>query len=103
MDPFANHTFQPRTRLLRVDLATAVSRLLPLVASGRPELQRWTKERPKIADVSPGHLSYPAVALAVASGTMPLVEGDRFVVARPVTGAEAIEVVDRLRALAAGR
>jgi hypothetical protein len=31
---------------------------------------------------------------------MPLLEGDRFQVGRAVTGAEAIEVANRLRALA---
>ena len=56
--------------------------------------------RPTIADLSPGHLRYPAAATAVASGVMPLLEGDRFQVARPVSGAEAVEVVARVRALA---
>jgi hypothetical protein len=50
-----------------------------------------------------GHLSYPAAAVAVASGIMPLLEGGRFDVARPVTGAEAIDVIARLRSLAATR
>ena len=48
------------------------------------------------------HLSYPAAAAAVAAGVMPLLEGGRFSVGRPVSGAEAVEAVGRLRALAAG-
>ena len=97
----ANHTFQPRTGLRRVDLAAAVSRLLTVVAARDPELRaRWAEAKPKIADVSVGHLSYPAVSLAVASGVMPLLEEDRFAVGRAVTGAEAVDVIGRVRMLA---
>jgi hypothetical protein len=47
-----------------------------------------------------GHLSYPDVAVAVASGVTPLVEGGRFEAVRAVPGTEAIEAVARLRTLA---
>ena len=40
------------------------------------------------------------VQTAVASGVMPLLDGARFQVNRVVTGAEALETVARLRALA---
>lgn len=101
LDPFPNHTFQPRTRVRRGDLAAAVSRLVLLTArDGDQRREEWSKARPKIADMSQGHLNYPAVAVAVASGVMPLLEGDRFGVTRPVTGAEALDIVDRILALA---
>ena len=99
IEPFENHMFQPRTRVRRGDLATAVSRLLTLMAADDPALQKRIAERPKIADMSAGHLNYPAAAAAVAAGVMPLLEDGRFEVSRAVTGAEAIEVIDRLRAL----
>lgn len=100
MDAFDNHTFQPRQRVRRVDLATAVSRLVNLIAQRKPELRARAGQRPSIADVVPAHLSYPAVATAVASGVMPLTDG-RFQLTRPVSGAEAVDTIDRLRALAA--
>jgi tetratricopeptide (TPR) repeat protein len=100
MDPFANHTFQPGTRITRADLAGAASRAVELMAATRPDLRPRLSERPQIADMAAGHLSYPAVSVAVASGVMPLLDGGRFQVARPVSGADAIEVVARLRALA---
>lgn len=100
MEPFPNHTFQPESRLTRADLAGAVSRVVALLAVSRPHLRPHLTERPAIADMAPSHLSYPAAAAAVASGVMRLVDGDRFDVARPVSGAEAAEVVTRLRALA---
>jgi tetratricopeptide (TPR) repeat protein len=98
---FANHTFQPRGRVRRGDLAAAVSRLVLLATADAAERREaWATARPKIADMPPGHLSYPAVSVAVASGVMPLDEGDRFAVTRPVSGAEAIDTVERVAALA---
>jgi tetratricopeptide (TPR) repeat protein len=101
LEPFANHTFQPRAGMRRVDLATAVSRLLTFVAARNPELRaKWANAKPTIADVTAGHLSYPAVSLAVASGVMPLLEDERFAVGRAVTGAEAVDVIGRVLMLA---
>ena len=97
MEVFANHTFQPSTIVTRADLAGAVSRLVALMALSRPELRQRLAERPRIADMSIGHLSYPAASVEVASGVMPLRDGDRFENERPVSGAEAVEAVRRLR------
>ena len=99
IEPFENHTFQPRTPVRRGDLAAAVSRLATLMAASDPVLRKRIAERPTIADMSTRHLSYPAVSVAVASGVMPLADG-RFQVNRAVTGAEALETIERLRALA---
>ena len=101
MDPFENHTFQPRTRVRRGDLAVAVSRLLSLVAARDPDVRARLAKRPVIADITPRHVQYNAVVAAVASGVLPLQQGDRFLVAQQVTGAEAVEAIDRVRALAA--
>ncbi|HLG53759.1 MAG TPA: tetratricopeptide repeat protein [Vicinamibacterales bacterium] len=101
IDPYENHTFQPRTRVRRGDLATAVSRLLAVVAANDTALRARLDQRPAIADMTQRHVQYPAAAVVVASGVMPLLDGDRFQVGRPVSGAEAVEVVERVRALAA--
>lgn len=99
MDPFENHTFQPRLVLRRGDLAMAVRRVLTMGASTNPALRARIAAQPRIADMTPTHLVYPAAAAAVASGVMPLVDGDRFEVSREVTGAEAVSAVERLQAL----
>jgi tetratricopeptide (TPR) repeat protein len=101
MDPFENHTFQPLARVGRGDLAVAVSRLLSVVAARDPEVRTRLAKRPVIADMTPRHVQYAAVLAAVASGVMPLLPGDRFLVAQQVTGAEAVDAIDRVRALAA--
>jgi tetratricopeptide (TPR) repeat protein len=99
MPPFDNHTFQPQAPVRRVDLAEAASALLRALARARPALQAQLAARPAIVDMSPSHLSYPAVASVVAAGVLPLGDGGRFDTERPVSGAEAIAALDRLRAL----
>ena len=99
MDPFENHTFQPGLVVRRGDLATAVRRILTMAAVTNAALRTRLGERPAIADMPPSHLVYPAASAAVAAGVMPLVDGTRFEVNRPVTGAEAVDVINRLQAL----
>src|SRR5882672_6227623 len=103
MPAFDNHTFQPGAPLRRVDLAEAVSALLQLMARTNPSLRARLAARPAIADMSPSHLNYPAVAAAVSAGVLPLVDDGRFDIERPVAGAEAIAAIDRLRALGESR
>jgi tetratricopeptide (TPR) repeat protein len=101
IDPFENHTFQPQTAVRRGDLATAVSALLAIAAASDPDLGTRLGQRPAIADMNPRHVQYDAAAVAVAVGVMPLLEGERFQVGRPVSGSEAVEVLDKVRELAA--
>ena len=101
MDEFENHTFQPRAAVRRVDLAHAVSRVVTLMAATRPVLRARIAERPDIADMDRRHLNYPDAAIAVASGVMSLADGNRFQLTRAISGAEATQAVERLRALAA--
>lgn len=98
MDVFPNHTFQPRAAVKRIDLAQIVSRVVSVLGA-RPV----RTSRPEIGDVPGNHLSYDAVAVAVATGVMPLLDGGMFRPSRPVTGAEAAEVVERLERLARRR
>lgn len=103
MDAFPNHAFQPNATVRRGDLAQAVSRVLNVIAASRPkEAATWRAARPTIADVPSGHLSYPSVSIAVAAGVLALENGS-FQLSRPVTGAEAIAVVRKLRDLAGAR
>jgi tetratricopeptide (TPR) repeat protein len=101
IEVYPNHTFQPRGVVRRGDLASAVSRLLTLAAMQNPDAAKsWQNSAVKIADISPGHLSYPAVSAAVASGVLPLLEGDTFQLTRLVSGAEAVTAIERIERLA---
>ncbi len=100
MDVFPNHTFRPRAAVQRSDLARATSRLLGLAAEARPSLAaRWRSAPPTISDVPVGHLAYPAVAEAVASGVVTLFPDGTFRPAQSVSGQEAIQAVDRIEKL----
>ena len=101
LEPFENHTFQPDANIRRGDLATAISRMLTVIAGSDPALRARLAERPAIADMNQRHNQYPAAAAAVSSGVMPLIDGGRFQVGRVVSGSEAVDVLDRVRALSA--
>jgi tetratricopeptide (TPR) repeat protein len=104
MEPFANHAFQPRTVVRRVELAQAVARLLPAVAARNPAaVKGWESARLTFSDLSPGHLAYPAVSAAVAAGILTVGPGNSFQPARPVTGAEAVEAITKVQELAGPR
>jgi tetratricopeptide (TPR) repeat protein len=101
MEPFANHAFQPRAIVRRADFAQAVARLLARIGAQNPgRAKAWETARLKFSDLSPSHLAYPAASIAVASGVMQTVDSNGFQPSRIVTGAEAIEAIARLAALA---
>jgi hypothetical protein len=101
MPPFENHTFQPNAAVRRGDLAVVVSRLLTLLASRDAALRARLSQRQTIADMNQRHVQYAAASAVVASGVMPLLDGNRFQVGRAVSGSEAVDVLDKVRVLAA--
>src|SRR4051794_4068238 len=101
MEAYANHTFQPAAPVHRVDFAQAVTRLLPKIASIAPaQVRDWQSARMRFTDMSTGHLAYPAASAAVAAGVMAALPDGSFQPSRVVSGAEAIESMERLQALA---
>jgi tetratricopeptide (TPR) repeat protein len=101
MEPFANHAFQPRTVVRRVDLAEAVDRLLALVAPLKPAAAKaWASTRWPFPDLAPSHLAYPAASTAVASGVLTTRPDGSFDPSGIVTGADAVEAIRRVGALA---
>ena len=101
MDPYENHTFQPRAILQRVDLAQAVSRVLQKIAARAPTQARaWENARLTFSDMAQNHLAYVAASTAVAAGVMTSTQTAAFEPSRSVTGAEAVEAISRLEQLA---
>lgn len=101
IEALPNHAFQPRGIVRRVDLAQAVAHLVNLLAATQPaRVARWADARGRFTDLTSSHLAYPAVSLAVASGVLAPTETGAFQPTRPVTGAEAVEAVERVRRLA---
>jgi len=101
MEPYPNHTFNPRGLVRRLELAQVASRVLALIEQRRPTLGRqWRAARPRIGDLPVSHLGYPAAAMVVGADVMPLVDGTFFRPTRAVAGSEALDVVHRLEVLA---
>jgi hypothetical protein len=101
MEPFSNHAFQPRMIVRRADLAQAVARLLPRISTGnRADANAWESARMTFSDLAPGHLAYRAASAAVAAHVMSVGPDNAFQPSRPITGAEAIDAISRLEALA---
>jgi Tfp pilus assembly protein PilF len=104
MESFANHTFQPSAPVRRAELAQIVWRVTQDLAQSRPqELAAWRASRPTLPDVPRSHLSYSAIAGALASGAMGLLPGDRFEPNRMIAGSELVAAVARLEQLAKQR
>jgi tetratricopeptide (TPR) repeat protein len=87
MEAYPNHTFQPGATLRRVDLARAAARTLD-----RLGFSRGAAAVP--SDMSPSHLDYEAVERVLAAGLMGLTASGGFEPWRPVSGSEAIDLVD---------
>jgi len=103
MEPYANHAFQPKSPVRRVDLAQVVNRLLARVAEATPERPHpWQDARLKFVDLAAGHLAYAAASAAVASGVIEPGPNNSFQPTRIVTGAEAARAVDRIAAMVPG-
>ena len=100
VENFGNHTFQPRAVVRRADLAQSIARMLNLIAVSDPARGRqWVGVRGRFSDLPTSHLAYGAVSTAVASGAMTITSEGAFAPTRPVTGAEAVAAINRVRTL----
>ncbi|HXY42188.1 MAG TPA: S-layer homology domain-containing protein, partial [Vicinamibacteria bacterium] len=87
MELYPNHTFQPQAVVRRLDLARAAARVLERLGWPRAAAAAPT-------DLPRSHLDYDAVERVLGSGIMRLSEAGAFEPWQPVSGREALEVVD---------
>ncbi len=89
---YPNHTFQPGATVRRGDLARAVGRVL--------ELLHWpVAAPPDISDMTRNNVYYDGVARAVSAGIMDLTPSGAFEAWRPVSGRDALDVIEGLARL----
>ncbi len=98
MQAFDNHTFQPRQTVERAELAETVARLLAEIAP-QDRIREWRTVPVRFPDVPTGHQAYQAASVAIASGVLERGDADSFQPSRRVTGAEAAQAIERLRAM----
>jgi len=101
MEPFANHTFQPKSIVRRVDLAPIAGRLIMRLAPPA-QAREWQAARTTFTDLLPAHLAYPSASTAVASGVMNKTPDGAFQPSLAVTGAEAVAMIARVQRLTGG-
>jgi tetratricopeptide (TPR) repeat protein len=89
MDVYPNHTFQPGATVRRGELARAVAGVLDL-------LKVPPAPTPALSDMTPGNLFHAAAARTVAAGLMALTPSGAFEAWRPVSGQEAVDVIEGL-------
>ena len=89
LDVYPNHTFQPAAVVRRGDLAQAVQRVLDVAHHPATTLANPT-------DMTPNNLFHYPAARVVGAGLMDLTEGGAFEAWRPVTGQEAVDVLEGL-------
>jgi tetratricopeptide (TPR) repeat protein len=93
MDVYPNHTFQPGATMRRGDVARALARVLDRLGV------RSSGPGAAPTDMGPSHLDRDAVMRVVGAGLMTLGPGGAFEPWRPVSGREAVDVVEALAAL----
>jgi len=94
MWPLPNRTFQPEAPVLRAEAAQIADRILGL-AGRRPK--EWA--RIHFRDVQPENRFYEAICRVMTAGIFPLeTEDELFRPSQPLSGLEALELVDRLNA-----
>ena len=98
MQAFENHAFQPRQPVDRAELAATVARLLADIAP-QERMGQWRAAAIRFPDVPSGHMAYQEASVAVASGVLDRSADETFQPSRRVTGAEAVQAVERLRAM----
>jgi tetratricopeptide (TPR) repeat protein len=98
MQAFDNHSFLPRQIVERAELADTVARLLADLAP-QERMRQWRAAGIRFTDVPQGHRAYEAASVAVASGVLDHGTDQSFQPSRRVSGAEAVQAVERLRAM----
>jgi tetratricopeptide (TPR) repeat protein len=89
MAVYPNHTFQPGAIVRRGDLARALQHVMDLLAYPQTPA-------PELADLTRNSLHYYPAGRVVAAGLMDLTPSGAFEAWRPVTGEEAVQVVENL-------
>jgi len=101
MEVYSNHTFQPKKTMNRAELAETVVRLIDFLRKkGRTIVAQIPADRIRLADVPPEHPFAEPIVLAVSYQVMDVFPDRTFRPDQPVTGSEAVRILDLLAGLA---
>ncbi|MFO7866128.1 MAG: tetratricopeptide repeat protein [Candidatus Aminicenantes bacterium] len=95
LDIYPNHTFQPEKIVTRAQMAEILFRLVRyLKEQGHTFVQQVSPQNIEIADVSSDNFYYHPIIMMISYDFMSLSRGQRFHPDRPVTGNEAIRLIN---------
>lgn len=101
MDIYTNHTFQPKKAMNRAEMAETLVHLVAFLNKrGRTIVAQIPAERIRLADVPPEHPYAASIIRAVSYQIMDIFPDRTFRPEQPVTGAEAVRILDLLAGLA---
>jgi tetratricopeptide (TPR) repeat protein len=100
MEVFPNRTFQPYRQISKIELARAAARILEILETNEGKKISTTQNSDlSVADVPDGNIYHAMVMKTLLAGVLSLDTDGRFHLNRPVSGAEAQSVVNRLQVL----
>jgi len=100
MEVYSNHTFQPKKIVTRAELAEIIVRLVDFLRKrGRTIIAQIPPERIQLPDVPAENAYAPSIIRAISYQLMDLFPDRTFRPDQPVTGTEAIKVLDLLAGL----
>ena len=100
MDIDAAYRFSPAVTMRRSELADVVSATLDIIEEQTGSGPLGSSGTQGFSDMRPSHRSYSAAIRAVAAGVLATQENSSFQPSRTASGAEAVEMADRLSELA---
>jgi tetratricopeptide (TPR) repeat protein len=99
MEVFPNRTFQPSRWITKLEMTRAAARILQILENNEEKKVERVEENALIPDVSPGNIYYSMIMNTIAAGVVSLDVDGKFHMNRPVSGAEALSVINRLQVL----
>lgn len=99
MEVFPNRTFQPSRWISKIELARAAARILEILETNEGKKIPVIQTDLSIDDVPDGNIYHAMVMKTLQAGVLSLDTDGRFHMNRPVSGAEAQSVVNRLQVL----
>jgi tetratricopeptide (TPR) repeat protein len=100
MEVFPNRTFQPSRMISKIELARVAARILEILEANEGKKIPITQSNDLIVeDVPNGNIYHAMVMKTLQAGVLSVDTDGRFHLNRPVSGAEAQSVVNRLQVL----
>jgi tetratricopeptide (TPR) repeat protein len=100
LDVYPNHTFQPKKIINRAEMTETISRLINILKKkGYRFIVQIPPEKIQISDISRDNFYYQPIIKLISYNLMSLSPGRKFNPDRPVSGQEAIKLLDIILAL----